>query len=101
MAPLPAKLEIVPPDTVISRAVKVVEASLSVKVKVAESPDMRLVLLVLKEIVGTTVSTAKMTELLASEPSALAFPMALVKTPVATLTTPLVVLLAVGVNVDM
>ena len=101
MVPLPAKLEIVPPETVMSRAVKVVEASLSVKVKVAESPDMRLVLLVLKEIVGTTVSTAKMTELLASEPSALAFPMALVKTPVATLTTPLVVLLAVGVNVAM
>lgn len=77
MAPLPAKLEIVPPETVISEAVKVVEASLSVKVKVAESPVMRLVLLVLKAIVGTTVSTEKMTELLASEPSALAFPMAL------------------------
>ena len=101
MVPLPAKLEIVPPETVISSAVKVIEASLSVKAKVAESPEMRLVLLVLKEIVGTTVSTAKMTELLASEPSALAFPMALVKTPVATLTTPLVVLLAAGVNVAM
>ena len=98
---LPLKLERVPPETVISEAVKVVEASLSVKVKVAESPVMRLVLLVLKEIVGTTVSTEKMTELLASEPSALAFPMALVKTPVATLTTPLVVLLAVGVKVAM
>ena len=74
---------------------------MQIKVKVAESPDMRLVLLVLKEIVGTTVSTAKMTELLASEPSALAFPMALVKTPVATLTKPFAVLFAAGVKVAM
>ena len=101
MVPLPAKLEIVPPATVTSEAVKVVETSLSVKVKVAESPEMRLVLLVLKEIVGTIVSTEKMTELLASEPSALAFPIALVKTPVATLTTPFAVLLAAGVKVAM
>ena len=97
MVPLPAKLEIVPPATVTSKAVKVVEASLSVKVKVAESPVIRFVLLELKEIVGTTESTEKVTELFASEPSALAFPMALVKTPVATLTTPFAVLLAAGV----
>ena len=101
MVLLPAKLEIVPPATVTSEAVKVVEASLSVKVKVAESPVIRFVLFALKEIVGTTVSTEKVTELFASEPSALAFPMALVKTPVATLTTPFAVLLAAGVKVAM
>ena len=38
MVPRPAKLESVPPVTVISDAVKVVEASLKVNVKVVVSP---------------------------------------------------------------
>ena len=98
MVPLPAKLERVPPETVISEAVKVVEASLSVKVKVAESPVIRFVLFELKEIVGATVSTTKASVLLASAPSELRFPAASEKTPLATLTTPVVVLLTVGVK---
>ena len=98
MVPLPAKLEIVPPETTTSEAVKVVEGSLRVNVKVAVSPASSLDLLVLKEIVGTTVSIEKVAELLASEPSALAFCAASVKTPLATLTTPLTVLFAVGVK---
>ena len=40
--PLPAKLESVPPETVISEAVKVVEASLKVKVSV-EVEDLEAV----------------------------------------------------------
>ena len=50
MVPLPVKLESVPPETVISEAVKVVEASLSVKVRVEVSPLISEVLLELKEI---------------------------------------------------
>ena len=96
--PLPAKLEIVPPATVTSEAVKVVDASLRVNVKVVVSPAIKLVLLPLTEIVGTTVSTAIETELFASEPSALALPAMSTNTPLATLTTPLVVLLAIGVK---
>ena len=45
------------------------------------------------------VLTDMVTELFASEPSALTLPAASAKTPLATLTTPLVVLLAVGVKV--
>ena len=98
MVPLPAKLDIVPPETVISEAVKVVDASLRVKVIVVVSPAIKLVLLALTEIVGTTVSTAIETKLLASEPSAFKLPAASVKIPLDKLTTPLVALLAVGVN---
>ena len=92
------KLESVPPATVTSAAVNVVEASLKVKVRVVVSPAIRLVLLADKAIVGVTVSTAKVMVLLVSEPSALVFPAASVKTPLAMLTVPLVLLLAVGVN---
>lgn len=98
MVPLPAKLDIVPPDTVTSEAVKVVEASLRVNVKVVVSPAIKLLLLALKAIVGTTVSTAIETALFASEPSELELPAISINTPLATLTTPLVALLAVGVN---
>ena len=55
-------------------------------------------LLVLNAILGITVSTTKVTELLGSAPSVLALPAASVNTPLDTLTVPLVVLLAVGVN---
>ena len=48
--------------------------------------------------VGRAVSTARVTELLASRPSALALPATSVNVPLATLTTPLAVLPGVGVN---
>ena len=99
MVPLPAKFEIVPPVTVKSEAVKVVDASLSVNVKVTASPAFKLVLLALTEIVGTIVSTAIDTKLLASDPSTLAFPATSKNTPLATLTKPLEVLLAIGLKV--
>ena len=56
MVPLPVKLESVPPVTEISDAVKVVEASLNVNVRVEVSPLKSLVLLALKE---TSKSSAK------------------------------------------
>ena len=68
-------------------------------VRAAVSPDLRLVLLLLMAIVGTTVSTVIVTVLFASAPSAFWFPFASVNLPLATETTPAVVLLAVGVNV--
>ena len=88
-----------PPETVTSEAVKVVDASLRVKVIVVVSPAIKLVLLALTETVGATVSTAIETKLFASEPSALALPATSMNTPLATLTMPLAVLLAVGVKV--
>ena len=96
--PLPLKLESVPPVTATSETAKLVEASLSVKVSVVVSPAIRLDLLALKAIVGITVSIARVRVLLLSEPSALVLLVASVNTPFATLTVPLVVLLAVGVN---
>ena len=99
MVPLPEKLETVPPVMVMSEAVKVVEASLKVNVNVAVSPSFKFVLMVLKAMVGTTVSTARASVLLASEPSVLALPAESVKTPLVTLTMPLAVLLAAGVKV--
>ena len=98
MVPLPEKLDSVPPVTVTSEATKLVDASLRVKVSVAVSPAMRLDLLLVTAIVGIRVSTAKVTVLFASAPSALALPAASVNTPLATLTTPFALLLAVGVN---
>ena len=92
------KLDRAPPATVTSEAVNVVEASLNVKVSVVVTPAMRLLLAELKAIVGTTLSTAKVMVLFVSDPSALRFPAVSVKTPLATLTVPLAVLLAVGVN---
>ena len=87
-----------------SLEVKLEEASLSAKVMVAEPPEVSPDALVETAMVGavvsaTTVLTDMVTELFASEPSELALPAASVKTPLATLTTPLVVLLAAGVKV--
>ena len=96
--PLPVKLDKVPPATVMSDATKLVEASLSVKVKVAVSPPCRLDLLLETAMVGTRVSTARVMVLFVSEPSALVFPAASVKTPLAMLTVTLMLLFAVGVN---
>ena len=93
------KLESVPPDTLTSEAVNVVDASLRVKFSVVVSPAIRLFLEELKAIVGTTVSTASVMVLFVSEPSALTLPAISVNTPLATLTVPLVVLLAEGVKI--
>ena len=98
MVPLPAKLEIVPPEATTSATVKVVDASLRVNVTVVVSPAIKLLLLALKAIVGKTVSTAIETKLLASDPSVFKLPAASVKIPLDKLTVPLAVLLIVGVN---
>ena len=95
------KLDKVPPVTVMSDATKLVDASLSVKVKVAVSPPCRLDLLLATAMVGSRVSTVRISKLLASEPSALAFPAASMKASLATLITPLAVLLTDGVKRDV
>ena len=99
--PLPVKLDKVPPITVMSDATKLVDASLKVKVKVAESPPCRVDLLLATAMVGSRVSTVRVSKLLASEPSALAFPAASMKASLATQIVPLVVLLADGVKRDV
>ena len=56
--PEPAKLESAPPTTVILEEIKAVDAaSLRVKVKVAFSPILKVVLLEAMVMVGATVST--------------------------------------------
>ena len=70
-----------------------------VSVKVAVEPSSTELLAADTAMVGVRVSTARVTVLLVSDPSALALPAASVNTPLATLTTALVVLLAVGVRV--
>ena len=97
--PLPAKLLKVPPETVTSIVTKSVATSLSTKVRVAACPILRLVLSLVTAIVGGTVSTVIVTVLLASAPSAFKFPTASENLLLATLITPAVVLLVVGVNV--
>ena len=81
--------------------VKVVDALLRVKVKVADSPAIRLALLVLNEITGATVSTAMVSVLFESDPSAFKLPAKSVKTLLATVTTPSVLLLIEGVKVEL
>ena len=75
------------------------DASESVKVRVAVSPALRDVMSELMAIVGLTVSTERVTELLASEPSALVLPEASENVELATEMTPSVVLSVVGVKV--
>ena len=101
--PLPLKLDSVPPETVTSPTAKLDDDSLKVNVMVAVCEADRLVALDETEMVGAVVSagtvlTVMVTLLLVSEPSALTLPAASEKTPFAILITPLVVLLAVGVN---
>ena len=93
------KLLMEPPlTTVRSLASKSDAASLRVNVSVAVSPAFKLLLLLLTNIVGTTVSTVIVTVLFESAPSAFWFPLASVNLPFATVTTAAVVLLAVGVK---
>ena len=82
-----------------SASTKSVDDSERVKVRVAVSPALSDETSELTAMVGLTVSTERVTELLASEPSALVAPLELEKTPDPTEMTPSVVLSAVGVNV--
>ena len=93
------QLERDPPETATSASMKSVAASERVKVRVAVSPAFKEETSELTAIVGLTVSTVRVTELLLSLPSALLLPEALEKTPEATEMTPSVLLLSVGVNV--
>ena len=79
--------------------VKVVDGSLRVKFKVADSPAIRFVLFVLNAMTGATVSTAKVIELFKSEPSAFKLPAKSLKTSLGTPITPFKVLFDVGMNV--
>ena len=97
--PEPEKLERVPPVMEISSTVKSVDDSERVKVRVAVSPALREEVSEVRAMVGLTVSMLRVSELLASEPSALELPAESEKTPEATEITPSVVLLLVGVKV--
>ena len=88
-----------PPETETSEAVKSEEASESEKESVAVSPALREEVSEVRAMVGLTVSMERVSELLASEPSALELPAESEKTPEATEITPSVVLSAVGVKV--
>ena len=94
----------VPPETSTSPAPKFVEGSLSVNARLAVWPVSSVALSLETETVGgvisqTRVSTVIVTVLLASAPSTLKLPAASENLLLATLTTPGVLLLAVGVNV--
>ena len=111
------QLEREPPVMVTSDSAKSVDVSERVKVRVDDSPVLKelstssLVIATLGRTVSgvgegegegegvVVVSTVKVTELLASEPSVLALLAASVKVPLATEITPFVVLLVVGVKV--
>ena len=93
------QLESDPPETVTSDSTKSVDASERVKVRAAASPARREETLDVTAMVGLTVSTLKVTELLASDLSLLVLPEELENFELATETTPSVVLSAVGVKV--
>ena len=97
--PEPEKPERDPPETEMSAAVKLVEASESVKVSVAVSPALRDVTSDETATVGLTVSTERVRELLVSEPSWLVLPAASEKASDAMEMTPSLVLSFVGVKV--
>ena len=86
--------------TVISAAVKLLLASLRVKVSVATSPVVRLLSLLVMVTVGAVVSAATVLTARLSGPAAvLLLPAASVKVLAATLMVAALVLLAVGVKV--
>ena len=97
--PEPEKPEIAPPETVRSESVKSVEDSESVKPSDAVSPAFREATSERMAIVGLTVSTERLTELLLSEPSLLVLPAESENLEEATEITPSVVLLVEGVKV--
>ena len=94
-----AKLDNAPPETLISSATKLVDASERVKVTVVVSPAFNDEALDVIAMVGLTVSTLRVKTLLLSDPSAFSFPAESENLDEATLITPLVVLSDVGVNV--
>ena len=100
------QLESDPPETVTSDSTKSVDASERVKVSVAVSPALKelsasssVMAMVGGVVSAAVVSTVKVTELLASEPSLLVLPAASENFELATEITPFVVLSAVGVKV--
>ena len=94
--PEPEKLESAPPTTVILEEIKAIEAaSLRVKVKLAVSPILKIVLSEAMVTVGETVST--LTESWVA--ALLLLPAPSVKEPTATLKVAVAVLFADGVKV--
>ena len=77
-----------------SPSAKSVDASDNVNVIVAVSPAFNALSLVVIAMLGTTVSTARV-----SDPEVLSFPAASVNLSLVTLISPLTVLLVVGVNI--
>ena len=94
-----AKLDNAPPETLISPTTKSVAASESVNVTVVVSPAFNDEAPDVIAIVGLTVSTDSVKVLLLSDPSAFSLPAESENFDEATLITPSVVLLSVGVNV--
>ena len=96
VAPVPAKFVTIPPVTIRSAAVKVVDDSLSLKVIVAVVPALSVCRLLVMTTVGGFVSMASVGE---SAPARFVFPATSVNLPAATVTVPVPTKLAVGVNV--
>ena len=94
-----AKLDNAPPETLISSATKLVDASERVKVTVVVSPAFNDEALDVIAMVGLTVSTERVKVLSLLDPSAFLLPAESENFDEATLITPSVVLLSVGVNV--
>ena len=92
-------METVPPETVRSDSAKSVEDSERVKLREAVSPAFNEETSELTAMVGLTLSTERVTELLLSLPSLLLLPAESENFELATEITPLVVLSSVGVNV--
>ena len=95
------QLESDPPETATSDWMKLLDASERVKVRVDVSPALRELSASssVMAMVGLTVSTLKVRELLASEPSLLVLAAASENFELATEITPSVVLFVVGVKV--
>ena len=87
-------MESEPPETEISERLKSDEGSERTKERIALSPDFRDETSELMAMVGMTVSTDRLTELLSSEPSLLVLPAASEKAEEATEITALLLLLA-------
>ena len=88
-----------PPEMEISDSAKLVEASEREKVRLAVSPAFKEETSDVTAMVGLTVSTVRVSELLGSAPSVLVLPAASVNLADATDITPSVVLSAAGVKV--
>ena len=93
------QLERDPPEMVTSDSTKSVEASERVKERAAVTPAFKEATSELMAMVGLMVSTERVTELLASDPSRLLLPAESENFELATEITPSVVLLSVGVKV--